>query len=439
MNFKLTWFFLWMIAFSHYSLAVDKNDFSDLAEIEKVDSDENSNIPVKEIEDQDFISRIGQVLKLRRDNPDNFCAGPGMNYTDVIQRVVLQLFSFQGGVGIQELSHRDEGGAVQNLIVETKQRVKKVLNVPDNYEVLFMTGGAHFQFDTIPINLLKSSKQADYVDSGFWSKRAKSHLDKLNYDGRLVDVLSQDPKTGLISLKPEKEWSLSPEASYVHICDNETTDGIQYRYDPKLVDSDKRPLVTDATSSLLSRRMQIENYGIIYASGGKNLGPAGVTLVIIRSDLLEKADGVGYTQEYKNYADYGNLYNTPDIISITFLNETLKTVEKQGLEAIEKRAITRSSKVYSIIDSSQGFYINKVDPKWRSTTSIPFTIRERELELKFVKEAEAAGFRQVKGHHSVGGLRVSLYNPIPDEAVERFSQFLKKFQQNYDSSNKNLS
>lgn len=389
-----------------------------------------------DMDDHTFIKELEAALQLRKDNPYNFCAGPGMNYTRVIKQIALQLFSFQGGIGIQELSHRDKGGPVQKLMLETKARIKRVLDVPDSHEILLMAGGAHFQFDTVPANLLKGSKQADFADSGFWSKRAKSHMDKLGYSGRLVDVIHRDPSTGEVSIAPVEDWNLSPEAAYVHICDNETIEGIQYRVDPKLALSEKRPLVSDATSSLLSRKMRIENYGIVYASGGKNLGPAGVTLVIIRRDLLQDVQGVGLAQEYKNYFDFANLYNTPDMISISFLNETFKVVETEGLINLEQRAIRRSEMIYKTIDASQGFYINKVQSGWRSITTIPFRIYDRQLEEKFVEEAEAAGFQQVRGHHSVGGLRISLYNPVPDEAIGAFAQFLKGFQYRHEPTSK---
>ena len=434
MNFLKTLIILCLFYFPSLILAVEKPNIGDLNELVNLDGKLNSATEAEElpedIDDLTFLSMVDQALKLRQKNDGNFSAGPGMNSTPALKKLILQMLSYKkGGIGIQELSHRERGGHVQKLILETKNRVRRILNVPNNYEVLFMTGGAHFQFDAIPANLLKSSKQADFIDGGFWSKRAKSHVDKLNYTGRLVEVLQEDPKTGKISVKPEAEWDLSPDSAYVHICDNETISGIQFRHDPKLVG--RGPLVTDATSSLLSRKMQIENYGIIYASGGKNLGPAGVTLVIVRRDLLQEVNGLGLSQEYKNISDYANLYNTPDIISITSLNEHLKIVEKQGLEAIEKRAIARSNEIYSVIDNSKGFYVNKIDSKWRSTTTIPFRIREQKLEAMFIKQAEVAGFHQVKGHHSVGGLRVSLYNPIPDEAVSKFARFLKDFQQNY--------
>lgn len=395
-------------------------------------SDESMLTTSTEVNQQAFVGQINQAITERSENPYNFCAGPGINFNAALQNVVRQMISYDNGIGIQEMSHRDPGGPVQQLMQETKERAIRVLEIPDNYDVLFMTGGAHFQFDAVPANLMGEHNTADFIDGGFWSKRALSHVNRQNphYQGRLVEVLERDPVTNKLGVKPVEQWALDPQASYVHICDNETISGIQFKTDPELLHTDERPLVSDATSSLLCRKVDISQYGVIYASGGKNLGPAGITLVIVRKDLLRNRPNTPLMQEYKNCADHNSLYNTPNIIPISFLNETLRIAEELGLDHYEARAQQRAQQIYDVIDQSQGFYTNDIADEWRSITTIPFTIQggNPPLEQQFIEQAGKQGFHQLHGHHSVGGLRISLYNAVSDEAVNAFIDFLRSFQ-----------
>lgn len=334
------------------------------------------------------------------------------------------------------MSHRDEGGPVQNCISSATDRLRSLLDVPSEYHILFMQGGAHGQFAAVPMNLLADKNQADYVSTGFWSQRAIREASKyctvrLAYDGA---------KDGFTHIPPVSEWNISPESAYVHICANETIHGLEFLEDPELPD-DSPPLVGDFTSTLLSRRINIRKYGCIYASGGKNLGPAGVTVVIVHKNLVGLESPICPTVLSYAAMAYSkpipSLYNTPPTFLIYMVDLVLMdNMNSGGVEMLEKRAKERSAKVYRMIDESEGFYKPRCkDLAHRSQMNVPFRIGgeagDLDLEELFCSEAQKRGLMQLFCHPLFPGCRVTLYNGIPDSAVDSLAEFMIEFKTIY--------
>ena len=394
----------------------------------------------------------------------NFSAGPGCLPTPVLKEVQSELLNCGGtGMGFMEMSHRDAGGPVQNEMMKCTELVREMLNVPDDYHVLFMHGGAHAQFSAVPLNLLGGRTKADYVDMGYWSVRAKGHAEPYCEIGT--------PAVCRGSVPPTDEWQLSGDSSelgFVHLCLNETIAGLEILDDDMIVLPEAHsdvPIIADGTSTLMSRPLDVTKYGAVYASSGKNLGPAGVTTMIIRDDLLPALD----EQHAATYSRFGrrsphpmmppimsyaeaarslpipSIYNTPPTFNMYMLGKVLRQYQADGgLTAMEERATQASSLFYDIVDSSNGFYVNKVDPRFRSRMNVCFTIGapaepltaeaaaarspiNRALEQRFSKEAEAAGLLQLTGHPLFGGLRVTLYNTMPDDAIRAAAEFTARF------------
>mmetsp|Transcript_29051 Transcript_29051/g.81286 ORF Transcript_29051/g.81286 Transcript_29051/m.81286 type:complete len:430 (+) Transcript_29051:171-1460(+) len=382
-------------------------------------------------------SRLIAAALARRRQAKNFCAGPAHIPTDVMLQLCVDMLDYEDtGIGIHEMSHRDVGGPVQNCMEATCNLLKQLLAVPDNYELLLMQGGAHAQFAAVAMNLLRGHKKADYIDGGFWSDRARTEAAKY-CDARLVPGVRKNAE-GKLEYIPPSEWDLSPDAGYVHICANETISGLEFLEDPELPDNVRRPLVGDFTSTLLSRPVDISKYGCIYASGGKNLGPAGICVVIVRKDLI--GHELPITPNMMSYAVFANtspipnVYNTPPLSAVRAIQLCCKkAIEHGGLSKCEERAVRLSTRFYKAIADSNGFYSVIAAPKWGSRTTIPFRIRtgDKELEDQFFKEAEAAHLHQTYGHHTVGGLRVCMYNAVPEESVTHLISFMEAFQARY--------
>ncbi|KAK9824500.1 hypothetical protein WJX72_010880 [[Myrmecia] bisecta] len=330
-------------------------------------------------------------------------------------------------MGICEMSQRDPDGPVQQCIQRMEGKLRHLLGVPDNYKVLFFQASAHAQFAAVPMNLFGRNAKADYINSGFWAHRAVTEAKKYGTVMETLDLTC----SSCTSYPPVSQWNLSADAAYVHICLNETISGLALHEDPDV--GSGHVLVADMTSSLLSRPVDVAKYGVLYASSGKNLGPAGVCVVIVRSDLLDQELSQTPTVlSWKTQAACSNVYNTPNIFAIRVLELTLdKLLRKGGLPAAAQRSRQRAQQVYDAIDNSQGFYSNAVEPAYRSHTAIPFHIARKELEAVFLKESTEAGLYQLFGHPSVGGLRVCIYNGLPDAALEAFLQFLQDFQKRY--------
>eukprot|EP00891_Asterochloris_glomerata_P006216 jgi/Astpho2/6216/Aster-03623 len=355
----------------------------------------------------------------------NFSAGAAMFDTSVMLGLQQELLSYEhSGMSLVEMSQRDAGGPVQQVIARAERNLRQLLQIPGNYRVLFQHGGAHAVMAALPLNLLGDKTVVDYVNGGVWSEKAAKEASKWARVHQPAGSL--DTEAGL-SYPPAEQWDLSPKAAYVHVCGNETMSGLAFHQEPSV--GPGHTLVTDMTSSLLSRPVDVSKYGVIYASSGKNLGPAGVAVVIVREDLL--GHEAAQTPSILSWATQDaahNIYNTPNIFAIWGVERvTADLLQKGGLEAAGIRSARRAQQVYDALDGSEGFYSNRVDPTYRSHTAIPF----RQLEDAFVAESTAAGLLQLFGHPLMGGLRVCIYNGLPDEAIDALLHFMAAFRLKY--------
>ncbi|KAI0561667.1 Phosphoserine transaminase [Gracilaria domingensis] len=358
-------------------------------------------------------------------NKDN--TGMGILENRSHARILLSLRTAQ-------MSHRDAGGPVQNAISSATDKLRIMLDVPTNYHILFLQGGAHGQFAAIALNLLGDKTQADYVSTGYWSQRAISEASKyctvrLAYDGA---------KDGFQSIPPVSEWDISPDSAYVHICANETIHGLEFLEDPELPEGSP-VLVGDFTSTLMSRRINISKYGCIYASGGKNLGPAGVVAVIVRDDLLNRAlptcPSVLSYSVMASSKPIPSIYNTPPTFLIYMVDLVLKdNMNNGGIEALERRAIERARRIYDVVEDSNGFYTLKCqDAMHRSRMNVPFRIGKGSVDMEelFCVEGAQRGLLQLFCHPLFPGCRITLYNGIPDSAVDALVEHMVDFQTKY--------
>ena len=343
------------------------------------------------------------------------------------------------GMGMMEMSHRDAGGPVQNAMKYAMDATRELLDVPDEYHVLFCQGGAHGQFAASIQNLVSPGGTVDVVRSGFWADRfINTEATRLCGD---VNIAWSGEDTNFTTLAPASEWKWADDSEMIHMCHNETIHGNEYHYDP-ILPPGAPVLSADATSTLMSRPVDISNYGLIYASAGKNLGPAGSTLVIVRDDLLGKARDecpsiLNYTRQAETMP-LPSLYNTPPTYNIYMTSQVLKEyVEMGGLEVIERNAIARAGQIYGAIDASNGFYRNAVAADCRSRMNVPFRIVGEDgtvndaLEAKFIEEAFEIGIEQLFAHPLFPGLRVTMYNALPDCHVAKTSEFMHQFFERY--------
>lgn len=353
----------------------------------------------------------------------NFSAGPAVLPEEVLQEAAAEMMDYQGsGMSVMEMSHRS--AAFKGIIEAAEQDLRDLMGIPDNYKVLFLQGGASTQFAMIPMNLMTKNKKADYIVSGSWSKKAYKEA-KLFGDARLV-ASSEDEN---FSYVPNvDELTFDSDADYVYICQNETIYGTVY---PKLPDTGDIPLVSDVSSCFLSAPINVEDYGLIYGGVQKNIGPAGVTIVIIREDLIPEGDlpGVPTMLRYDTHAKNDSLYNTPPAYGIYICGKVFKWLKDNGgLEAQLERNEKKAKLLYDYLDQSKLFKATarKED---RSLMNVPFVTGSEELDAKFVAEAKLCGIESIKGHRSVGGMRASIYNAMPYEGVEALVEFMKKFEQ----------
>jgi len=369
----------------------------------------------------------------------NFCAGPAAVSDQVLLNLQHELLSFDSsGMGLIEHSHRDVGGPVQNCLVNVCDLLRNLLEIPDNYHVLLMQGGAHGQFAGLPLNLLGNKKKAAYIDGGFWSKRAAQEGSKY-CEVELVEEIGLNKDGKLVYPEPS-EWKIDPEWAYIHICANETINGMEFLKDPGCGTLDV-PIVADFTSTLLSRPVDVSKYGVIYASGGKNLGPSGHVVVIVHDALLGRelptCPSILSYSTAANTQPIPNLYYTPNVFACRALNFVLTEVSHWGgLQTCKEKTSRKAYMIYKAIDCSDGFYQNNVVDEYRSQVTIPFNIfsgktPRPDLEKLFVKEAEKCNLHQLSGHHTVGGLRVCIYNSVPDCAVKILRDFMASFQEKY--------
>ncbi|MFJ7949912.1 3-phosphoserine/phosphohydroxythreonine transaminase [Lysinibacillus sp. NPDC096418] len=352
----------------------------------------------------------------------NFNAGPSALPVEVLESAQQQLVNFRdSGMSIMEMSHRS--AIFDEVHNEAITRLKKLYEIPENYEVLFLQGGASLQFTMIPMNFLQADKKASYVLSGSWSEKA---FKEAKLFGTPVEVASTK-ENKYRNIPALEDIKFNADDAYVHITSNNTIYGTQWTNFPETGDV---PLVADMSSDILSKPVDVSKFGIIYAGAQKNLGPSGVTVVIIRKDLLEKENtNIPTMLKYTTHADSNSLYNTPPTFGIYMLGEVLKWVEsKGGVEAIAKHNEAKAKVIYDAIDNSNGFYTGHATPESRSLMNITFRVADEELEKQFLAEAKAAGFVGLNGHRSVGGCRASTYNAVPLEACEALRDFMVEFQ-----------
>lgn len=351
----------------------------------------------------------------------NFSAGPAMLPDVVMKKAQAELINWNHlGSSVMEISHRsDEFLAVVN---QAEQDLRELLSIPDNYHVLYAQGGARGQFSAVPMNLLANKTIADYVDSGYWSLSAANEAKKY-CTPHIINVLSE--KEGQRSVLDAKDWKLSDDAAFVHFCPNETIDGIEIRDLPIT----NKPIIADMSSTILSRPIDVSKYGVIYAGAQKNIGPAGLTLIIVRDDLLHSEKlFTPSILSYKTAVKSKSMYNTPPTFAwylASLVYQWLK--DCGGLGAIEKKNQEKASLLYQMIDSSD-FYVNHIHPNNRSIMNVPFQLANPDLDGTFLLKAEQAGLCALKGHRDVGGMRASLYNAMPLDGVKALVEFMQEFE-----------
>ena len=351
----------------------------------------------------------------------NFSAGPAVLPEEVLKEAAEEMLDYKGcGMSVMEMSHRSK--MFDDIIKEAEQDIRDLMNIPDNYKVLFLQGGASQQFAMIPMNLMKN-KKAEYIITGQWAKKAWKEAQKYG-DARAI--ASSEDKT--FSYIPDcSDLDIRDDADYVYICENNTIYGTKYK---KLPNTKGKTLVADVSSCFLSEPVDVTKYGVIYGGVQKNVGPAGVVIVIIREDLITDTPlpGTPTMLTYKTQADANSLYNTPPCYGIYICGKVFKWLKKQGgLEAMKKRNEEKAKILYDFLDQSELFK-GTVVKEDRSLMNVPFVTGDADLDAKFVKEAKEAGFENLKGHRTVGGMRASIYNAMPKEGVEKLVEFMKKFE-----------
>ena len=351
----------------------------------------------------------------------NFSAGPGALPEAVLKQAAEELLDWPGsGQSVMEMSHR--GKEYMSIHAQAEADLRELMGIPANYKVLFLQGGATLQFEMIPMNLLAGKASADYVHTGEWAKKA---IKAAKAFGKVNIVASSED--GKFAYAPaQKDWKLDADAAYVHYTGNETIGGVEFHWTPETGDV---PLVCDMSSNILSKPVDVSKYGLIYAGAQKNIGPAGLTIVIIRDDLIGKGVPAPQTMlDYKTHAENDSMYNTPPTYGIYIAGLVFQWLKQQGgLAAIEKQNIAKAGLLYDYLDAS-GFYANPVRKEDRSRMNVPFTLKDAALDEEFLKGAKARGMAQLKGHRSVGGMRASIYNAMPLAGVKALVAYMKEFE-----------
>ncbi|HHZ7383516.1 TPA: 3-phosphoserine/phosphohydroxythreonine transaminase [Proteus mirabilis] len=356
----------------------------------------------------------------------NFSAGPAMLPAEVLRRAELELCNWHGlGRSVMEISHRSK--EFLEVAHQAEQDLRDLLNVPENYKILFCHGGARGHFAALPLNLLGEKTTADYIDGGYWAKSAADEAEKYCLPNIIKIKTEID---GKIAVKPMKEWQLSDNAAYVHYCPNETIDGIAIHEEPDF--DDKKIVIADYSSAILSQPLDVSRFGMIYAGAQKNIGPAGLTLVIIREDLLGKArKETPSVFDYTVLAENDSMFNTPPTFAWYLSGMVFKWLKEQGgLQEIAKRNYEKATLLYSAIDNSD-FYINRIATENRSLMNVPFQMSSPALDAVFLKEAEEQGLVALKGHRVSGGMRASIYNAMPFAGVQALVDFMADFERRH--------
>ena len=352
----------------------------------------------------------------------NFSAGPAVLPEDVLKEAASEMLDYNGsGMSVMEMSHRSK--EFEKIIGDAEADLRDLMNIPDNYKVMFLQGGASQQFAMIPMNLMKN-KSADYIVTGQWAKKAWQEASKY---GKANKIASSEDKT--FSYIPDcSDLPISDDADYVYICENNTIYGTKYK---ELPNTKGKPLVADVSSCFLSEPVDVSKYAVIYGGVQKNIGPAGVVIVIMREDLITEdvLPGTPTMLQYKTHADAGSLYNTPPAYGIYICGKVFKWIKNMGgLEVMKQKNEEKAKILYDYLDQSELFK-GTVVAKDRSLMNVPFVTGNDEMDAKFVKEAAAAGFVNLKGHRTVGGMRASIYNAMPLDGVKKLVEFMKKFEE----------
>jgi phosphoserine aminotransferase len=353
----------------------------------------------------------------------NFCAGPAALPEAVLQRAQAEMLDWHGkGLSVMEMSHRSDDYTA--LAQKAEQDLRDLLSIPSNYKVLFLQGGASQQFAEIPLNLLPEGGVADYIDTGIWSRKA---IDEARRYGTINVAASAKP-LDYLDLPAQAEWKLSDTAAFVHYASNETIGGLEFQWVPQV----GAPLVVDMSSNILSRPINVADYGMIYAGAQKNIGPSGLVVVIIREDLLGNARASCPTMlNYKVAADNGSMYNTPATYSWYLSGLVFEWLKEQGgVTAMEQRNRAKKDKLYAFIDGSD-FYSNPIAPAARSWMNVPFRLADERLDGAFLAGADARGLLNLKGHRSVGGMRASIYNALGMNAIDALVAYMAEFEKEH--------
>ena len=354
----------------------------------------------------------------------NFSPGPATLPEAVLRKAAEEMMDWRGsGMSVMEMSHR--GKEFISIHAQAEADLRELMGIPANYKVLFMQGGAIGENAIVPMNLIGRTGSADYVITGDWSK--KSIKEAKTYGKANVAASGEAGK--FTSIPPRSEWKLDPNASYVHICSNETIGGVEYHWTP---DTGGVPLVADMSSNILSRPIDVSKYGLIYAGAQKNMGPSGVTVVIVRDDLIGHALPITPSAfDYKQQADNDSMYNTPPTYAIYIAGLVYQHVKSLGgLAAMEAHNKAKAAVLYNYLDNSS-FYSNPVAPADRSLMNVPFKLKDESLDDAFLKGAQARGMIQLKGHRSVGGMRASIYNAMPIEGVKALVAYMQEFEKQH--------
>jgi phosphoserine aminotransferase len=354
----------------------------------------------------------------------NLSAGPAILPEEVLLEAQKDLYSYKGsGMSVMEMSHR--GKIFDGIIKEADANLRKLLNIGDNYSILFLQGGATLQFSMVPLNLMPPKNKADYILTGAWAEKAAKEAKRVG----AVNVAASTKEEKYFRIPKQAEMKLDPDASYVHFTSNNTIFGTQFRTEPE---AGNVPLVCDASSDFLHKKIDINKYALIYAGAQKNIGPSGVTVVVIRKDMLERSsDSLHTYMNYKIHADNETMYNTPTTFGIYIAGLVFKwLLDMGGLDEMYKRNLDKAKVLYDAIDGSDGYYKGTTAVEDRSLMNVTYRLPNEQLEEKFIKESSGKGFSGLKGHRSVGGIRASIYNAFPKAGVEALAEFMNEFKKN---------
>lgn len=352
----------------------------------------------------------------------NFSAGPACLPEEVLKTAQQEMLDWHGtGMSVMEMSHR--GKDYISIADKAEADLREIMNIPSNYKVLFLQGGASSQFAAVPINLMGSNRKADYILTGQWSKKAIAEAKRFGD----INVAASSEDSKFTTVPAQSEWNLSDDAAYLHYTPNETIVGVEFPFIPE---TDK-PLVADMSSTIMSKEIDVSKFAIIYAGAQKNIGCAGLTIVIVRDDLIGNAiDGSPTMLDYKTMVDNDSMYNTPATYSWYFAGLMFDWIKRNGgIKAIEERNCRKAGKLYAAIDDS-AFYSNPVDVNCRSLMNVPFILADASLDAAFLEGAAKVGLNTLKGHRSVGGMRASIYNAMPETGVDCLIEFMQNFEKN---------